>query len=128
VAGDRKTPGSLEQQVLTALAAAGRPLTPAEVRAEMGADLAYTTVMTVLTRLHDKGALTRQREGRAYAYRVADPTAVTAQRMRQLLDNGDDRAAVLTRFMGELTEEDERLLASLLHRADDEDAEREGER
>ena len=107
--------------MLTALAAAGRPLTPAEVRAEVGADLAYTTVMTVLTRLHDKGMLTRQREGRAYAYRIADPTAVTAQRMRQLLDNGDDRAGVLTRFMGELTEEDERLLTSLLHRADRQD-------
>ena len=107
--------------MLTALAAAGRALTPAEVRAELGADLAYTTVMTVLTRLHDKGVLTRARDGRAYAYRPADPTVVTAQRMRQLLDNGDDRAAVLTRFMGELIEEDERLLASLLHRAETED-------
>lgn len=114
--------------MLTALAAAGKPLTPAEVRAEVGADLAYTTVMTVLTRLHDKGVLTRQRDGRAYAYQVADPTAVTAQRMRHLLDTGDDRAAVLTRFMGELTAEDERLLASLLHRADTDDAAREGER
>lgn len=114
--------------MLTALAAARRPLTPAEVRAEVGADLAYTTVMTVLTRLHDKGMLTRQRDGRAYAYRPADPTAVTAHRMRQLLDGGDDRVAVLTRFMGELTEEDEQLLASLLHRADNEDAEREDER
>jgi len=117
----RRTPGSLEQDVLRALAAAGRPLTPAEVRAEVGADLAYTTVMTVLARLHDKGVLTRQRDGRAYAYQVADPTAVTAHRMRQLLDGGDDRAAVLTRFMGELSAEDERLLASLLHRAESED-------
>lgn len=117
----RRTPGSLEQDVLRALAAAGRPLTPAEVRAEVGADLAYTTVMTVLARLHDKGVLTRRRDGRAYAYQIADPTAVTAQRMRQLLDGDDDRAGVLTRFMGELTEEDERLLASLLHRAESED-------
>jgi predicted transcriptional regulator len=117
----RRTPGSLEQGVLTALAAAGRPLTPGEVRTEVGEDLAYTTVMTVLARLYDKGALTRQRDGRAYAYRLADPTEVTAHRMRQLLDDGDDRAAVLTRFMGELTDEDEQLLVSLLHRAERED-------
>src|SRR5438445_4155279 len=113
----RRTPGSLEQEVLTALAAAGGPLTPAEVRTAVGGELAYTTVMTVLARLYDKGALTRQRHGRAYAYQLADPTAVTAHRMRQLLDGGDDRAAVLTRFMGELTNEDEQLLASLLRRA-----------
>jgi predicted transcriptional regulator len=117
----RRTPGSLEQTVLTALAAAGQPLTPGQVRTEVGEDLAYTTVMTVLARLYDKGVLTRQRDGRAYAYRLADPTAVTAHRMRQLLDGGDDRAAVLTRFMGELTDEDEQLLVSLLRRAERED-------
>jgi len=118
---NRRTPGSLEQEVLTALAAAGRPLTPGEVRTEVGRDLAYTTVMTVLARLYDKGALTRQRDGRAYAYQLADQSEVTAHRMRELLDGGDDRAAVLTRFMGELTDEDEQLLASLLHRAERED-------
>lgn len=116
----RRTPGTLEQKVLTALAAAAKPLTPAAVRAEIGVDLAYTTVMTVLTRLHDKGAVTRQRTGRAYAYTTADPTAVAAQRMRQLLDGRGDRAAVLTRFMGELTAEDEQVLASLLHHVDPE--------
>ena len=32
-------------------------------------DLAYTTVMTVLSRLVDKGFLKRQKQGRAYVYR-----------------------------------------------------------
>ncbi len=31
-------------------------------------DLAYTTVMTTVVRLHDKGLLTRRREGRRYLY------------------------------------------------------------
>lgn len=31
--------------------------------------LAYTTVMTVLTRLADKGFLTREKKGRGYVYR-----------------------------------------------------------
>lgn len=30
--------------------------------------LAYTTVMTVLSRLHEKGHVTRERQGRGYAY------------------------------------------------------------
>lgn len=34
-------------------------------------EIAYTTVMTVMTRLTRKGFLTRQRHGRAYLYRAA---------------------------------------------------------
>jgi len=33
--------------------------------------IAYTTVMTVMTRLANKGLLTRQKQGRAYLYRAA---------------------------------------------------------
>jgi predicted transcriptional regulator len=102
------------------LAAADRALTPGEVRDVLGTELAYTTVMTVLARLVEKGVLTRERAGRAFAYRRAAPAEVTAQRMRGLLDAGDDRADVLTRFVGALSPEDERLLGELLqHAADD---------
>lgn len=34
-------------------------------------DIAYTTVMTVMTRLSHKGLLTRRKHGRAYLYRAA---------------------------------------------------------
>lgn len=34
-----------------------------------GSTPAYTTIMTVLTRLADKGLLTRERDGRNYLYR-----------------------------------------------------------
>ena len=33
--------------------------------------LAYTTVMTVMSRLADKGALSRRRQGRGYVYEAA---------------------------------------------------------
>jgi predicted transcriptional regulator len=33
-----------------------------------GTDLAYTTVMTVLSRLHAKGLLARKRDGKRYLY------------------------------------------------------------
>src|SRR5690242_9335387 len=115
MAGGRRR-GALEQEVLASLAAAGRPLTVAEVLADLGDDLAYTTVMTALSRLHQKGALTREPAGRGYAYALpADPAAaVTARRMSRLLDSRDDRAGVLARFVADLSPEDERLLAELL--------------
>ena len=118
----RRPRGTLEQEVVAALAAAARPMTPAEVRDQLGADLAYTTVMTVLARLSEKGLVTRKRVGRAYAYTaIRDGAEVTARQMQKLLDAGDDRAAVLSRFVGTLTDEDERLLVDLLHHAEGDD-------
>src|SRR3954465_15215542 len=66
MAGGRRR-GALEQEVLACLGAAGRPLTVAEVLAELGGDLAYTTALTALSRLHAKGALTREPAGRGAA-------------------------------------------------------------
>lgn len=111
--------GALEQEVLACLAAAGRPLTVGEVLADLGDGLAYTTVMTTLSRLHAKGALRRESAGRAYAYSLPpDPASmgasVTARRMSRLLASGEDRADVLARFVADLSPEDERLLAGLL--------------
>jgi predicted transcriptional regulator len=117
-AGGRRR-GALEQEVLGCLAAAGQPRTVAEVQAELGGELAYTTVLTALSRLHAKGALTREPAGRGYAYALpADPAAigasVTARRMSRLLDAGEDRAGVLARFVADLSPADERLLSELL--------------
>lgn len=39
-----------------------------QVNASHDGELAYTTVMTVLSRLHDKGYLARERHGRGYDY------------------------------------------------------------
>jgi predicted transcriptional regulator len=112
----RRRRGILEQEVIAALAAAAEPMTPARVRDVLGDGLAYTTVMTVLARLHDKGLVTRQRSGRAYAYAaLTDQAEVTARQMQRLLDAGD-RAAVLSRFVGALSDADERLLIGLLGR------------
>jgi predicted transcriptional regulator len=126
--GARRERGDLENEVLAALAAAGRPLTPGEVLAALDRDLAYTTVMTTLSRLHAKDAVTRERSGRAYAYAPADTATAAARRMRRLLDGGDDRTVVLARFLDELDPADvpvlQRLLARAEGRPDDEDAPR----
>jgi predicted transcriptional regulator len=113
--GTRRPAGALEAEVLAALWVADGPLTPAEVRDALGRELAYTTVMTTLARLHDKGSVSRRRSGRAFAYApVQDQAGAAAARMADLLGTTPDREAVLARFVGALSPEDERLLAELL--------------
>lgn len=112
----RRSRGSLEREVLAVLeAAAEGGLTPAQVRDRLDTGRAYTTVMTVLVRLSEKGLVTREPAGRGYAYAaVRDRAALTAQRMQHLLGTGTDRAGVLARFVDTLSPEDERLLRDLL--------------
>ena len=117
----RRTRGSLEQTVLDTVADAGSALTPADVRDQLGGDLAYTTVMTVLTRLTEKGVLVRERSGRGYAYAaITDQAELAARQMSKVLDAQEDRAAVLARFLGALQPGDESVLADLLARASEE--------
>ena len=114
--------GELERAVMGQLWAAPGPLTVREVHDRLERELAYTTVMTVLARLNDKGLVTRARAGRAYAYAlVPDEAEVTAHRMRRLLDAGGNRARVLSRFVETLSADDEALLAELLHRPEPEE-------
>jgi predicted transcriptional regulator len=114
-AEQRRGHGDLAQAVLDLVSQAAAPVTPAHVRDALGADLAYTTVMTVLARLHDRGLLARKRTGRAFAYTaIGDPTNVTARRMHRLLDVEADRAGALARFVDGLNADDEQLLRSLL--------------
>lgn len=121
MAAPRRSPGSLERDVRLILTANKTAMTPTEVRDALGGALAYTTVMTVLTRLHDKGEVTRHPVGRGYAYAAQDPAELTARRMRRLLDTEDaDRATVLMRFIGTLAPADEHLLRNLLDSRADE--------
>lgn len=115
----KRASGSLESEVLACLWAAGGPLTPAQVAEDLGGGLAYTTVQTVLARLHAKGAVRRTVAGRAHAYTpLLDDAGLAAHRMQQLLDVGRDRGAVLAQFLDTLTPADEAVLADLLTRRD----------
>lgn len=69
-----------------------------------GRDLAYTTVMTVMTRLADKGFLRRTRDGRAWRYLPTESRGqVTARAMRGPLDHldRDERRAAILHFIGD---------------------------
>lgn len=114
---EKRARGELEQEVLAVLAASDEFLTAAQVLEALGHDLAYTTVLTVLTRLHEKGLVDRQRAGRAYGYRwIPKGVELAAHQMGRLLDAEHNRAAVLARFVDALSEEDENLLVALLQR------------
>ena len=101
--------------MLAALWAASGPLVPADVQAAVGGDLAYTTVMTILVRLHEKGVIERTKVGRAFAYRpIVAETAVVAERVRRLFDQGTDRATVVRGLLDGLRPDDEALLRAML--------------
>ncbi len=119
----RRDPGELERVVLDLVSRADEPVSVAEVQQVLPGKPAYTTVMTTLARLADKGALRRVRQGKAYRYSLAAPAeavgdAVTARRMRRLLTDGSDRAGVLAHFVAELEPEEERMLTALLEQRD----------
>lgn len=118
----RRGSGELEAAVLAVLWAAGRALSPGDVQTvlaqQAGAsapELSYSTVVTILSRLYEKKALSRRRDGRAFRYApVADEAGLAARRLAALLDKAPDRAAVLSRFVADLSEGDEQLLRGLL--------------
>jgi predicted transcriptional regulator len=76
-----------------------RELQPANRRS------AYNTVQTVLNRLHDRGLLTRERRGKAFAYRARydEPELIVmAIRDRLAGASADTRRAALLNLVGEL--------------------------
>ena len=80
---------------------------------------AYTTVMTIVTRLCDKGLLQRQRRGRGFVYRPAlSKEELAAQSLRDVLASTEDPQAVLARFVEDL-EASPQLLARLRALAQD---------
>ncbi len=111
----RRPTGSLEAEVLAALWASEDGATPGDVHGSMGEGLAYTTVMTILTRLWKKGLVERERRGRAYVYRpVVSEAELAARRMCTHLDQVGDREAVLSTFVGTLGKKDAQALRRIL--------------
>lgn len=112
--------GPLERRVMARLWARG-PQTVGEVLQALNEGehrpLAYTTVMTILVRLHEKGYLTRRREARHYRYAAAvEESALAAHAGRLALQRLIDHygADSVARFAADLGESDlARRLATL---------------
>ncbi len=104
--GKRLPSGELENQVLEILWSHDGPMTPRDVHDALCVDrkLAYTTPMTILVRLWEKGLLVRERSGRAFAYRpVLSRDESAAARMRQVLATAGDHSLALSRFVESLS-------------------------
>jgi len=115
----RRAAGELEGEVLTTLWAADAPLTAAEVKTHLDADLAPTTIITILNRLVEKGMVERTRVAGDRAHRYAatrERAEHAADRMYAFLETDADHRAVLARFVGRLSAEDRRAVLDLLRR------------
>lgn len=91
--------GDLERAAMEVVWEAG-PVTARTVAERLaGRDLAYTTWLTVLTRLERKGLLRKEKTGRAHLYTaVASREDHIAVLMQQALGQAGDRVAALQHF------------------------------
>jgi predicted transcriptional regulator len=91
--------GELERKVMEVLwTDLGAPVSVRHIEEHLPR-YAYTTLLTVLTRLHRKGLVRRAKEGRAFLYAaMTSREEYTAELMREALEAVTDRSAVLARF------------------------------
>jgi predicted transcriptional regulator len=110
--------GPLESRVMEHLWRAG-PSTVAETRSALNRKrprLAYTTVMTILFRLYQKGYVTRAREGRLFRYAAAFdepslPGAIGRRELQRLIERHG--AETLAGFAADLAGVNSELAARL---------------
>jgi predicted transcriptional regulator len=91
--------GPLEREVMEAVWAMPAPVAVREIVDSLNDGrpdpLAYTTVMTVMTRLADKRALERRKVGRGYVYEATAPDAAGFAVKELLRRHGDVAVAHL---------------------------------
>ncbi|TLQ44467.1 BlaI/MecI/CopY family transcriptional regulator [Streptomyces marianii] len=105
--------GELEDAVMTRIWQWNRPVTVREVLEDLQQErsIAYTTVMTVMDNLHQKGWVRREVEGRAYRYTaVSTRAAYSAALMNEAWSKSDNPAAALVAFFGMMSPEQRQAL------------------
>lgn len=98
-----------------------RPVTVREVLEDLRRErsIAYTTVMTVLDNLHQKGWVRREQAGRAYRYEaVSTRAAYSAALMNDAWSESDNAAAALVAFFGMMSAEQTEALRDALRVVD----------
>lgn len=113
--------GPLEGEVMAVVWAAAEPVSVREVVDALNRGrrepLAYTTVMTVMSRLAEKHRLTRRKAGRGYLYEASAADAAGIAVKDVLRDHGD---AAIAHFVEEVRGDPDaiRRLRRLLEDAD----------
>lgn len=114
--------GELEASVLTALWERGELPTP-EVFSVVGQPrgLAYTTILTVLQRLHRKGLVSRRGEGKAHVYSPAMTREEFARRRGEFLAGAMVKlgSAGLSAFLAEADRLDPAFLVQIRRHLDE---------
>lgn len=115
--------GELERSVMDLLWTGGESLSAYDLQAKLaepepeasGRELAATTILTVLSRLENKNFVVRERSSRPHLYRAAaGREAHMADLMHEVLGGASDRAAVLERFVGQVSSEEADTLRRIL--------------
>jgi predicted transcriptional regulator len=109
--------GDLEAAVMDRVWKRARPVLVRDILEDLNTErpLAYTTVMTVMDKLHRKGWLRRESQGRAYVYEaVASRESHTARLMRDAWATSDNQAAAFVHFLEQLSEEEAKALRAAL--------------
>ena len=102
-----------------------RPVTVREVLEDLQRErsIAYTTVMTVLDNLHQKGWVRREAEGRAYRYEaVSTRAAYAAALMNDAWSQSDNPAAALVAFFSMMSPEQRESLQAAVRMVQDAEA------
>ncbi|MFD7230638.1 BlaI/MecI/CopY family transcriptional regulator [Streptomyces sp. NPDC059881] len=105
--------GELEDSVMTRIWQWNRPVTVREVLEDLQQErsIAYTTVMTVMDNLHQKGWVRREVEGRAYRYTaVSTRAAYSAALMNEAWSQSDNPASALVAFFGMMSSDQRQAL------------------
>ena len=112
---NRRAMGELETELLRAVWRSRHGLTPAEALQALDGSVAYTTVLTVLTRLFQKELLVRTREGKAHRYEAAVGEAdFVAGKMRAALNSASDHGLAMSHFVGCLSADEKTVLSEVL--------------
>jgi predicted transcriptional regulator len=81
----QKILGDLEEKIMKVIWASKEPLKPAEVQAGLKNKYAYTTIMTIMSRLVEKKILKRSQKGNTYYYQPVKGKASFAKPKLRLL-------------------------------------------
>lgn len=109
---NKVTLGSLEQKIMNILWNSCDPMKVRDVQDKINKDLAYTSVMTVMNRLEEKGLLKRKKIKNYYVYTACDSKDNFAKsyvkNLFQNILNSYDNLAI-TQFIDTVKEDEESL-------------------
>lgn len=120
--------GPLEQEVMACLwESKQRTVREVYEKLRQKRKIAYTTIMTVMTRLVEKGYLARKKAGRVYLYSLKKTKKQSARELAaQLLNSllaqfGEEGIVAFVDEIGEISDQKREKLITILLERDDED-------